>query len=126
MNKQLKMTLINNLLARMRAFPELSDIEVVEHQAIDDETFTFKIRAMIVPNFLQVRFLADKDFKRYSFQLYSDRPLLRWDNAPHYPDFSNFPHHFHYQNEVSSSILTENLLDDFDIVMIEIKKFMNK
>ncbi len=126
MSKQLKMTLINDLLVRMRAFPELSDIEVVEHQSIDDETFTFKIRATIVPNFLQVRFLADKDLKRYSFQLYSDHPLLRWDNAPHYSNLPNFPHHFHDQNEsISSSILTGNLLDDFDIVMIEIKKFMN-
>lgn len=65
MNKQLKMTLINDLLVRMRSVPDLRDIEVFEHQAVDDETFTFKIRATIISNFLQIRFLADKDLKRY-------------------------------------------------------------
>jgi hypothetical protein len=71
------MALLDDLLARMRATPELKNIEVVENESVDDETFQFKVRATIVPNFLQVRFLADKDLKRYSFQLYSDRPLLR-------------------------------------------------
>ena len=89
------MTLLDDLLARMRATPELSDIQVVENESVDDETFVFKVRATIVSSFLQIRFLADKDFKRYSFQLYSDHPLLRWDNTPHYPDLLNFPHHFH-------------------------------
>jgi len=85
---------------------------------VDDETFVFKVRAAIVSSFLQIRFLAGKDLKRYSFQLYSDRPLLRWDNAPHYPDLFNFPHHFHNQNEnISSSALSGDLLADYDLVI---------
>ena len=117
------MALLDDLLARMRATPELSDIQIVENEAVDDETFVFKIHASILPNYLQIRFLADKNFERYSFQLYSDRPLLRWDNAPHYPDLPNSPHHFHDQNgNVSPSALTGNLLHDFDIVIVEIKK----
>jgi hypothetical protein len=119
------MSLLDNLLARMRSTPELSDIQVVENEFVDDETFTFKVRATVVPNFLQVRFLADKNLERYSFQLYSNRPLLRWDNLPHYPDLSNFPHHFHDQDEKTfSSNLTGDLLNDFDTVMVEIKTFM--
>ena len=120
------MALLDDLLARMRATPELSDIQIVENEAVDDETFVFKVQASIRPNRLQIRFLADKDFQRYSFQLYSDRPLLRWDNTPHYPDLSDSPHHFHDQNgNVSSSVLTGNLLVDFEIVMAEVKRFMN-
>lgn len=120
------MALIDDLLARMRSTPGLSGIQIVENEAVDDETFAFKVHASILPNHLQIRFLADKDFKRYSFQLYSDRPLLRWDNAPHYPDLSNSPHHFHDQKEnVYPSTLTGNLLNDFDIVMTEVKKFMD-
>ncbi|MBI5053475.1 MAG: hypothetical protein HZB17_00100 [Chloroflexi bacterium] len=120
------MALLDDLLAHMRDTPELSDIQVVENEAVDDETFQFKVRATIVPNFLQIRFLADKDLKRYSFQLYSNHPLLRWDNSPHYPDLPNRPHHFHNQdNDVTASSLTGNLLADFDIVIAEIKKFMN-
>lgn len=120
------MDLLDDLLARMSAAPELSDIQIVEHNAVDDETFVFKIHASILPNYLQIGFLADKNFERYSFQLYSDRPLLRWDNAPHYPGPPNSPHHFHGQNgNVFPSALTGNLLHDFDIVIAEVKKFMN-
>ena len=120
------MALLDDLLARMHDTPELSDIQVVENEAVDDETFQFKVRATVVPNFLQIRFLADKDLKRYSFQLYSVHPLLRWDNAPHYPDLPNPPHHFHDQdNDVTASSLTGDLLADFNIVIAEIKRFMN-
>ena len=120
------MALLDDLLARMRETPELNDIQIVENEVVDDETFQFKVRATLVPNFLQIRFLADKDLKRYSFQLYSDHPLLRWDNLPHYPDLQNHPHHFHNQdNDVTASSLTGELLADFDIVIAEIKKFMN-
>jgi len=120
------MALLDDLLARMRATPELSDIQIVENEAVDDETFVFKIHASILPNYLQIRFLADKNFERYSFQLYSDHPLLRWDNAPYYSDLPNPPHHFHDQKgNVSPSALAGNLLLDFDIVIAEIKKFMN-
>jgi hypothetical protein len=75
------MALLDDLLARMRAAPELSGIRIVENEAVDDETFLFKVHASILSNSLQIRFLADKNFRRYSFQLYRDRPLLRWDNT---------------------------------------------
>ena len=118
---------LESLLARMGAAPELSDIRVVENDIVDNETYAFKVRATIIPNILQIRFLADKNLERYSFQLYSDRPLLRWDNVPHDPGLPNFPHHFHDQNEnVSASTLTGNLLNDFDIVMTGIRKFMSR
>lgn len=120
------MALLDDLLSRMRRTPELSDIQVIDNESVDDETFVFKVRAVIAPGFLQIRFLADKDFGRYSFQLYSDRPLLGWDNTPHYPDLPNFPHHFHDRDEnISSSNLTGNLLVDYEIVFAEIKLLMN-
>ena len=50
------MTLLDNLLARMRSAPELSDIEVLENESVDDEAFVFKVRASIVSSFLQIRF----------------------------------------------------------------------
>ncbi len=117
--------LLDSLLARMRATPQLSNIQVVENESVDDETFTFKVRAALVSSFLQIRFLADKDLKRYSFQLYGDRPLMRWDNAPHYPSLSNFPHHFHDQNEnISPSALTGDLLKDYDLVIADVLEYL--
>ena len=119
------MMLLDSLLARMRATSQLSNIQVVESESVDDETFTFKVRVVLVSSFLQIRFLADKDLKRYSFQLYGDRPLMRWDNAPHYPSLSNFPHHFHDQNEnISPSALTGDLLKDYDLVIADVLKYL--
>jgi hypothetical protein len=120
------MALLDDLLARMRATSGLSDVQIVENEAVDDETFVFKVRAAMIPNVLQIRFLTDKNLERYSFQLYGDRPLLRWDNAPHYPGLPNFPHHFHDQDEkISFSTLTGSLLNDFDLVIAEVKKYTN-
>jgi hypothetical protein len=119
------MALLDDLFARMLAAPELSDIRIVENDSVDDETFVFKIHASVLPNYFQIRFLADRDIKRYSFQLYRDRPLLRWDNTPHYPSLENFPHHFHDPHgNVSPSPLTGNLLEDFDIVLADVREFM--
>ena len=119
------MTLLDSLLARMRATPELSDIQILENESVDDETFVFKVRAAIVASFLQIRFLADKDLKRYSFQLYGDRPILRWDNAPHYPDLLNSPHHFHDQDgNISSSTLSGDLLADYDLVIAAVLDYL--
>ncbi|MBI3360724.1 MAG: hypothetical protein HY023_06400 [Chloroflexi bacterium] len=120
------MALLDDLLCRLRAEPILSDIRVIETEAVDDETFHFKIRAVVKPLNLQIRFLSDKSFKRYSFQLYGDRPLMRWDNTPHYPNLPNFPHHFHdADNQVSSSPLTGDLLSDVEIVLTEVTHFVN-
>ena len=119
------MTLLDDLLARMRSTAELSDIQVIENESVDDETFVFKVRAAIISSFLQVRFLADKDLERYSFQLYGDRPLLRWDNAPHYPGLLNFPHHLHDRDEnISSSTLSGDLLNDYDLVIADVLDYV--
>jgi hypothetical protein len=81
----------------------------------------------VKPANLQIRFLSDETFTRYSFQLYSDRSLLRWDNTPHYPGLSNFPHHFHdAEGNVLTSPLTGNLMSDVEIVLAEVRQFMAK
>lgn len=32
---------------------------------------------------------------RYHLQTFEGKQIRRWDNAPHHPDVSTFPHHFH-------------------------------
>jgi len=39
--------------------------------------------------------------KKYSYTLLVDTKLiLRYDNAPHFPDILTFPHHKHYKDRV--------------------------
>lgn len=47
----------------------------------------------------------DRNKRKYSFQ-WMDKAFelkIRWDNAKHYPDLPNSPHHKHIGNEVFSS-----------------------
>ncbi len=63
----------------------------------------------------------------YSYQLFSSEPLIRWDNAPHYPDVQSFPHHFHSgSEEVKESKLTGNIEKDIIIVLTHIKHYINE
>lgn len=64
-------------------------------------------------------------FQDYAYQLFTDQPLLRWDNAPHYPDISTAPHHFHDENNtVSESPLTGKAPPDLKRVLSEIEKWL--
>ncbi|MBF0450661.1 MAG: hypothetical protein HQK75_08170 [Candidatus Magnetomorum sp.] len=42
--------------------------------------------------------------------------IVRWDNAPHFPELTNFPHHVHegIENKVSSS----TSLDIFNVIKL--------
>ncbi|MCK5720731.1 MAG: hypothetical protein KAH84_12400 [Thiomargarita sp.] len=41
---------------------------------------------------------------RYHYQDKQNNMIFRYDNAPHFPNLSNFPHHKHLSNQVISSI----------------------
>jgi hypothetical protein len=61
----------------------------------------------------------------YSYQLYTDHPIVRWDNAPHFPTITTFPHHFHnIRGEVEASLLRGSVLDDLDAVLNNIKSIL--
>ncbi len=46
---------------------------------------------------LHVREYVDLEHRKYSFhwQSASAELIARWDNAPHFPDLTTFPHHRH-------------------------------
>ena len=43
-------------------------------------------------------FTVSANVIRYRYHLMDNdnNPVIRWDNAPHHPDISTFPHHVHY------------------------------
>jgi hypothetical protein len=56
---------------------------------------------------------------------FTNQPILRWDNAPHYPHISTTPHHFHDQyGNVSSSKLTGDVLVDLRQVLSVIEQWI--
>ena len=75
----------------------------------------YKIRCQLLrPAYqLEVRLIQTEEELLYSYQLFTDRPLLRWDNAPHFPRLSNFPHHLHEENrKIAPSSLSGDPLSD--------------
>jgi hypothetical protein len=52
---------------------------------------------------------------KYRYQLLNEYNvnLVRWDNAPHHPELSTYPHHIHLSNKVqeSSVITIRSVLD---------------
>ena len=55
-------------------------------------------------------------FLKYSFhwQDVQARLIRRWDNAPHYPDLPNAPHHVHASDGVVSGV--DDPPDIFDVI----------
>jgi hypothetical protein len=55
---------------------------------------------------------------RYSYQELTDKLLRRWDNATHFPNLPNFPHHHHdSQGNITESSLTGDPIVDLPEVV---------
>ncbi|MFH0729078.1 MAG: DUF6516 family protein [Pseudomonadota bacterium] len=95
-----------------------------------DEVLTrsvLRIRCNLLPSFyhLDIRLIQTEDETIYSYQLYTDHPIVRWDNAPHFPNISTFPHHYHNSKEaVESSPLKGSAFEDIDYVLKTIKAML--
>ncbi len=76
---------------------------------------------------VDIRWILSAKGLIYSYQLYTNKPLLRWDNAPHFPNIKTQPHHFHDEkNNVFESDLKGEIFSDLKIVFTHIEKFINK
>jgi len=84
------------LEALLHASPKVVSFQVLDNDPIGEANFLFKIRCELTSGrVLQIRLHAVAGHVRYSYQELGDRPLRRWDNAPHFPGLPGFPHHHH-------------------------------
>lgn len=65
---------------------------------------------------------------KYSYTLsQGENRILGWDNAPHHPNLSNFPHHFHdEEGNVTQSTLNGDPDNDLELIRIEIERFLEE
>ncbi len=68
---------------------------------------------------LFVKEYLDSVERNYSFhwQDEKERLLIRWDNAPHYPKHTTFPHHKH---------IPEQIVESTEISLKEVMRFIEK
>ena len=116
------------LLTLLDESPIIQEYRTVELKIADQETFSFKVRAKITDEFsLQIRYLQDGKFARYSYQLFTTKAILRWDNAEHFLELPNFPHHFHdTKGNRHGSKLKGELLSDVQMVLIEVERYLKE
>lgn len=95
---------------------------VVVYADTGDRVAQYRMRVALVDGSLlqcveRVRQLADGLFaEKYSFHWQrSDGSLIRrWDNAPHHPEISSFPHHVHEGDE--NHVLAHEAVDVFGVL----------
>ena len=91
------------------------------------ERSIYKIRCQLLLSKYQfeIRFIQTEGEMFYSYQLFTDHPIIRWDNAPHFPKVETFPHHFHnLRGQVKNSELKGVPEKDLSLVLDRIVEFL--
>ena len=102
--------------------------QVVEHDETAHGRALFMIRCQLPLGYsLQIWVHYERALQRYAYQLFSDRPILCWDNAPHHTEIQGFPHHFHDEmGRRLPSTLTGDPIVDVPIVLDEVGRFLEQ
>ena len=119
---------LSKIVDYLKSIEIISSIQVV---FLDDslQRSICKLRCSLLPSQykLDVRLIQTENEIIYSYQLFHDRPIIRWDNAPHFPWVTTFPHHFHDQNDkIKASNLMGDIIEDIDYVLGEIKRLLTE
>ena len=95
-----------------------------------DEIFSrsvLSLRCNLLPSsyHLDIRLIQTENETIYSYQLFTDHPMVRWDNAPHFPAIETFPHHYHnLKGEVEASGLKGLIFEDLNYVIENVKTIL--
>ena len=119
---------LSKIVDYLKSIEIISSIQVV---FFDDslQRSVCKLRCSLLPSRykLDVRLIQTENEIIYSYQLFHNRPIIRWDNAPHFPSVTTFPHHFHDQNDkIKASNLMGDIIKDIDYVLGEIKRLLTE
>jgi len=119
-------TLVEQILSRLRAHEVVENVRLLNYDETPNGKLEVKIRCRLMKNFqLQIWLHHELAFQDYAYQLFTDRPILRWDNAPHYPNQATAPHHFHNEDgTVLDSPLSGNVAEDLQLVLSFIEAWL--
>lgn len=116
----------DDLLNLLQQHVLVHNVRVINYDETPLGKLELKIRCRLAKNYqLQVWLHYEAAFQDYAYQLFTDHPILRWDNAPHYPSISTAPHHFHGETgQVGDSPLAGKPVEDLKLVLAEIEKWL--
>lgn len=118
--------LLGNLMTILQTHSLCRKVRVVEIKELSIDQFYFKIRADLPrDNKFQVRIYYNQGHIDYAYQLFTDVPLLRWDNKEEFHPLPTYPHHYHdEQGNVKPSLLTGDPSRDLEAVLQEVVSFL--
>ncbi len=121
-------TRVNDLIKLLHKSSLVRSVRIVNYDETPAGKLELKIRCRLVGNYkLQMWLHEEANFRNDAYQLFTDHPILRWDNSPHYPDLSTAPHHFHNEKgDVAASPLSGKLLQDLKSVLRYIEKWLSE
>jgi len=119
--------LLGRVMAILQAHPLCKNVTVVETKEFSADQFSFKVRAELAEEYnLQVRIYYNQGHIDYAYQLFTDVPLLRWDNKEEFPHLVTYTHHHHdQQGNVKASPLKGEPEGDVGIVLEEVATFIS-
>jgi hypothetical protein len=123
---------MNNRIESSKIISHLRSIHLVSSLKIlaIDEVFlrsVLRLRCNLLPSsyHLDLRLIQTEHETIYSYQLFTDHPIVRWDNAPHFPAITTFPHHYHnLKGEVEASPLKGIIFEDLNYVLAKVKNIL--
>jgi hypothetical protein len=110
-------SLITNELVSLENRPIVHRLKVLLHDHTADK-FQLKLRIEFIDeSVLYTNEYITSTIRKYAFQWQtaSDSWLVRWDNVPHFPKITSFPHHRH-DYRTGQEVVT----DSFDVVLIDV------
>lgn len=119
-------------IQQVKAILTNSDLIASWQILIEDETahrafYKIRCRAIRTAYELELRFIQTENEIIYSYQLFMDRPIMRWDNAPHFPALQSFPHHTHDESgAINESNLSGDPVQDLPNVLNQLRNLLAK
>ena len=121
-------SLLGALVTVLQAHPVCQKVNVAETKEFSGDQFFLKLRAELAgEHTLQVRIYYNRGHVDYAYQLFTDVPLLRWDNKEEFGHLVTYPHHHHdEQGNVKPSSLIGEPTNDIETVLQEVAIFLSK
>ncbi|QKZ12403.1 DUF6516 family protein [Spirosoma sp. KUDC1026] len=110
-------------LVWLNTHPFVSQYDVLRLDHMED-TFFAKLRITLIDgSVLHTKEYSDSTTRKYAFhwQKTDQQWLVRWDNAPHFPQLISFPNHRHDYRQA-----TEVITESFDITLPDVLRYIQE
>ena len=119
-------SLLGTLNAALQTHPLCKRVAEVETREFAADQFIFKIKAEFPgKTSFQVRIYFNRGHIDYAYQLFTDIPLLRWDNKEEFRTIATYPHHHHdAAGNIYPSPLKGDPITDIQTVLAAVSQFL--